>query len=104
MLEQILIYKWLLLGLLEIVAWTVTFFMLFARYKMRSRFWFRAASVLFFLTGVIPQALLGILNFLHAGEIDTFTLVLLLLLLYGFTIGRRQVQRLDRWASRRFSK
>jgi hypothetical protein len=102
MLDDILAYRWLLLGLMEVVAWSVTFFMLYARYKLRSQRWFRIASVLFFLTGVIPQASLGILNFMAVGNVDVFTLILVLLLLYGFTMGRRQVRRLDQWACRRF--
>ncbi|MCH3959699.1 MAG: hypothetical protein LKE51_10020 [Selenomonas sp.] len=81
----------------------VTFFMLYARYKLRSQRWFRIASILFFMTGVIPQVSLGILNFMAVGTVDVFTLVLVLLLLYGFTLGRRQAQRLDRWAYRRFN-
>ena len=103
MLNEILNYKWLLLGGMEVVAWSVTFFMLYARYKLRSQRWFRIASILFFMTGVIPQVSLGILNFMAVGTVDVFTLVLVLLLLYGFTLGRRQAQRLDRWAYRRFN-
>ena len=104
MLNEILNYKWLLLGGMEVVAWSVTFFMLYARYKLRSQRWFRIASILFFLTGVIPQVSLGILNFMAVGAVDVFMLVLVLLLLYGSTLGRRQVQQLDRWASRRFGR
>ena len=103
MMAVVLVYKWYLLAGLEMVAWGVTFFLFYARYKLRSRPWFRAASVLFLLTGVIPQVLLGILNFLSSGQIDTFTLVIVLLLLYGATLGRRQVHRLDAWAKKKFS-
>ena len=43
------------------------------------------------------------MNFYQQGEVDGFTLVIVVLLLYGATLGRRQVWKLDRWAKRRFS-
>ena len=103
MIQAILDEKWLVLGSLEVAAWSVTFAMLYARYKLRSARWFRMLTVLFFLTGVIPQVLLGVLNFLAAGEVDLFTLVIVLLLVYGSPLGKRQVQRLDAWAKKKFA-
>ena len=103
MIQAILASKWMLLGVLEVAAWSVTFAMLYVRYKLRSARWFRIFTVLFFLTGVIPQVLLGVLNFLAAGKVDVFTLVIVLLLVYGSTLGKRQVQRLDGWAKKKFS-
>jgi hypothetical protein len=95
--------KWILLLMLEIFAWSSTFFMFYARYKMRSSFWFKTASVLFALTGVIPQVSLGIVNFIAKKELDLFSLVILLLTIYGLTIGKKQVQKLDYWAKGKFS-
>lgn len=102
--DTILAYRWLLLGSLEVVAWSVTFAMLYARYKLRSERWFKRGAVLFFLTGVFPQAGLGILNYLAVGAVDVFTLVIAGLLLYGSTVGRRQVRKLDAWAKRYFAQ
>ena len=102
MLERILQNKWYFLVSLEITAWTVTFLMLYARYRLHSSLLFHIFSVLFVLTGVLPQVSLGILNFMTKQEIDLFTLVIVLLLIYGFTIGRSQVRRLDDWARHKF--
>ena len=82
--------KWIILLTLEFFAWLITFFMLYARYKMQSPFWFKAASILFALTGVIPQVSLGIVNFITTKELDLFTFAILLLIIYGLTIGKKQ--------------
>ena len=49
--------KWLILLVLEVFAWSATFFMLYARYKMQSDFWFKAASAMLIMTGFVPQIL-----------------------------------------------
>lgn len=77
--------------------------MFYARYKIKSNFWFKAASVILLFTGFIPQLLLGVINFIDKKEIDVFTLVLVLLIVYGCTIGKRHVQQLDAWAKAKFS-
>jgi hypothetical protein len=96
--------KWVILVGLEVLAWSSTFFLLYARYGLRSSFWFKVGTVLFALTGVIPQVLMGIVNFIATRKIDLFTLIIVLLLLYGFTIGKKHVKKLDNWAQAKFSK
>lgn len=96
--------KWIILLILEIFAWSATGFMFYARYKMQSSFWFRLASVMLVLTGVIPQVLLGVLNFVATKEIDLFTLVIVLLIMYGCTIGKKHIRKLDKWVQKKFSK
>ena len=96
--------KWLILLILEFFAWSATIFMFYARYRMQSSFWFRAAAAMGVLTGVIPQVLLGVMNFAETKEIDIFTTIIVLLIVYGLTIGKSHVQRLDLWAQRNFSK
>ena len=103
-LEFLLENKWVILVCLEVLAWTSTFFLLYARYRLKSSFWFKVATALFALTGVIPQVLMGIINFISTKRIDLFTLIIVLLLLYGFTIGKQHVKRLDAWAQTKFSK
>lgn len=95
--------KWLILLTFEILAWAATFFMLYARYRMQSRLWFRVAVGIGVLTGVIPQVSLGVVNFAQTREIDVFTAVVALLLAYGLTVGKNHVRRLDAWAKRRFA-
>lgn len=97
-------YKWIILFALEIVAWSVTVFMFYARYRMQSVLWFKISTVLFAITGVIPQVLLGIANFMMTNEIDLFTSVIVLLIVYGFTLGKKQVKKLDAWAQVKFSR
>lgn len=96
--------KWTILVSLEVLAWSSTFFLLYARYGLQSAFWFKIATVLFALTGVIPQVTMGIINFIATKELDVFTLVIVLLLIYGFTIGKKHVKKLDAWAKMKFSK
>lgn len=95
--------RWIVLFTLEIFAWSSTFFMLYARYKMQSSFWFKTASVLFALTGVIPQVSLGIVNLITKKELDLFSLAILLLIIYGLTIGKKQAKQLDSWAKDKFA-
>jgi hypothetical protein len=96
--------KWMILVSLEVLAWSSTFFLLYARYGLKSSFWFKVATVLFALTGVIPQVLMGIINFIATRKIDVFTLIIVLLIIYGFTIGKNHVKKLDAWAQRKFAK
>ncbi len=96
--------KWVILVIFEVLAWCSTFFLLYARYGLKSSFWFKAATVLFALTGVIPQVIMGIVNFISTRKIDMFTLIIVLLILYGFTIGKSHVKKLDTWAQAKFSK
>ena len=96
--------KWAILFILEIFAWSATIFMFYARYKMQSQFWFKVASTILILTGVIPQVLLGVVNFVATKEIDLFTLVIVLLIIYGLTFGRQHVQKLDSWAQKNLSR
>lgn len=96
--------KWVILGSLEVLAWLSTFFLLYARYGLKSGIWFKIATVLFALTGVIPQVLMGIINFISTKTIDLYTLIIVLLIIYGFTIGKSHVKKLDSWAQAKFSK
>ncbi len=103
-LNTLMEYKWIILFVLEVVAWSVTIFMFYARYRMQSNLWFKMGTVLFALTGVIPQVILGVINFIVVKEVDIFTFVILLLLVYGFTIGKKQVKKLDAWAQIKFAR
>lgn len=95
-------YKWWILIGFEVLAWSSTFFMFYARYGMQSKRWFKFGVVAFTLTGVIPQVLMGIMNFIATLEIDWFTLVIVVLILYGFTFGKKEVKKIDAWMQRKF--
>ena len=57
-------YKWGILIGLEVLAWTCTFFLFYARYRLQSNFWFKVGSILFAITGIIPQVIIGTINFI----------------------------------------
>ncbi len=103
-LNTIMEYKWIILFAMEVVAWFVTIFMFYARYRMQSTRWFKFSTVVFALTGVIPQVILGVINFFVVKEVDAFTSVIIVLLVYGFTLGKKQVKKLDAWAQIKFAR
>ena len=94
--------KWPILLGLEVLAWLATFFMLYARYRMKSKLWFQVGTGLVVATGIIPQVALGIINYVTVQEIDMFTVVIVILLLYGATLGKKHIRRLDDWAREKF--
>lgn len=55
-------------------------------------------------TGVIPQVIIGMINFLVKRELDVFTGVIVLLIIYGVTLGKKQVKKMDTWAQKKFQK
>ena len=95
--------KWFILALLEVLAWTSTFYMLFARYKWNSKLGFKVGVILTIVTGVIPQVTLGIIYFVATRHVDLFTIIIILLIIYGATIGKKDVKRLDKWAKEKYS-
>ncbi|PKR83172.1 hypothetical protein [Heyndrickxia camelliae] len=102
--SYVLAHKWFILVSLEVLAWASTFFLFYARYGLKSSIWFRIASVLFAITGIIPQVIIGVINFVHTRKLDIFTLIIVVLLIYGFTFGKKEVKKLDAWAQKKFSK
>jgi hypothetical protein len=102
--QSLVEHKWVILATLEIFAWASTFFMLLARYKWHSKTGFKMGVVLTVVTGVIPQILLGIINFITTRHVDLFTLIIVLLIIYGATIGKKDIKRLDKWAREKYSE
>ncbi|MGI6451530.1 MAG: hypothetical protein ACOX3R_15090 [Desulfitobacteriia bacterium] len=96
--------KWIILLIIEVLAWLSTFFMLYARYRLQSKQLFKLGTILTLMTGVVPQVTLGIINLITLKRVDAFTVVILLLILYGLTLGKRQIKRIDQWAKRKFGK
>ncbi|MCM3764440.1 hypothetical protein [Neobacillus niacini] len=96
--------KWIILVTLEVLAWASIFFLLYARYRLKSDTWFKVATVLTVITGVIPQVLMGIVNFIFAKKVDLFTVIILVLIIYGFTIGKKHIKKLDTWAQNKFTR
>ncbi len=104
MMALFLEYRWFLLAAMEIIAWASTFLMFYARYRLRSAALFRAGVALTVLTGVIPQVGMGIVNYLGTREIDLFTAVIVALIIYGATAGKKDVRRLDAWVEKKYGR
>ncbi len=100
----ILDYKWLILATLEVLAWASTFFMFYARYGLRSNRLFKLGIFLTVITGILPQVSMGIINYAATRQIDIYTGVIILLIIYGLTIGKKDVKKVDQWAQKTFSK
>ena len=97
-------YRWLILAVLEVLAWASTFLMFYARYRLRSTALFRAGALLTILTGVLPQIGMGIINYIGTREIDLFTAVIVALILYGATAGKKDIRRLDTWMQNKYGR
>lgn len=96
--------RWWLLLFFEVLAWIATIFMLFARYKLQSQSLFKWGVVLTVLTGVVPHVTLGIVNYIESRRVDVYTVVIVGLIIYGLTLGKKDIQRLDAWAKQYFAK
>lgn len=103
--RAVLVNKWLILLIFEILAWVSTFLMFYTRYFLKSKTLFIFATILGTTTGVIPQISLGVLNFINEKKIDAFLIVILLLILFSCTFGKKLVKKLDeaivKWADRK---
>lgn len=45
---------------------------------------------------------MGILNFFATWNIDWFTLIIVILIAYGLTFGKKEVKKTDGWMKRKF--
>ncbi len=103
--NYILLNKWALLAALELLAWSSTFFMLYARYRMGSKVWFKIGAVLTVSTGVIPQVALGIINLIMQKKLDLFYVGYSPPYPLRFNLRpQKKMKQLDQWARRKFSK
>jgi hypothetical protein len=93
--DLILNHKWLILLSFEVSAWGFTFLMFYARYWIESKKLFFLFTFLAFLTGWVPHLALMIMNFFNSKTIGSFEITVLLLLLYGLTIGKKHLLKLD---------
>jgi hypothetical protein len=94
---QLLEYKWIILFIVEVFAWVSTFMMFYLRYFLRNRLFFKISAIFAVLTGIIPQLYLMIANIIKTREIGFFEVVVTCLVIYGFTIGKRHIKRIDNW-------
>ena len=94
--------KWILAIGLEATFWALLLAFLLLRY----RYGRDGASVAVLVAIVLDHVgLLGLAawDYAETGNVSTYTVAILALLVYAVTIGRGDVRRLDAWAKRRFS-
>ncbi len=95
--------KWMLAIACEAAFWTlfVTFGLL------RYRFGRERASVFVLVAIVLDHVALlalGVWDYVDTGHVSTFTVLIIALLVYALTLGKRDMKRVDAWAKRRFSR
>ena len=94
--------KWILAVATEAAFWTLFVSFLLLRYR-----WGRDGASIVVLAAIVLDhvVLLGLAvwDFTETGAVSPFTVAILALLVYAFTLGRRDMARVDGWAKRRFS-
>ncbi|PSL40785.1 hypothetical protein B0H99_104247 [Planomicrobium soli] len=102
--DLLLAHKWTILISCDIVAWSATFYMFYARYWLESKIRVLISFSISTGLGYTPHVVLGVLNFLERKSIDFFTLFLLSMFLFGITIGKKYIMIIDRkiqaWATK----
>jgi hypothetical protein len=94
--------KWILAVGFEAAFWVLFLAFLLLRY----RFGRDGASVAVLIAIVVDHVgLLGLAvwDFAATGHISAYSLVVLGILVYALTLGRRDMVRVDAWAKRRFT-
>ena len=94
--------KWILAVGTEAAFWTLFVSFLLLRY----RYGRDGASLVVLAAIVLDHVVLlglGAWDVAREGTVSPFTVAILALLLYAFTLGRGDMRRVDAWAKRRFS-
>jgi hypothetical protein len=95
--------KWILAIALEATFWI----MLAAFLVLRYRYGVEGVTRLFVIGVVLDTAgfvALGAWDYASTGHLNAYTLVIAGLVLYGLTLGKRDMRRLDAWMRRRFAR
>lgn len=94
--------KWVLAIACEVAFWTLFVSFLVLRYRYG-----RDDASIMVLIAIIADHVavlaLGVWDYVETGKVNLFTLFVLGILLYAFTLGRRHTERVDAWAKRRFT-
>lgn len=103
MIDFILQFKWLFLILGEVVFWVSLLGFFVLRYALgrekESKYF-----ILAWLLSDVWLLVLGFLDYRRTGEIGTFQIVIVIVLLYALTFGRSDMKKLDRWVKRQIRK
>jgi hypothetical protein len=95
--------KWILAIGAEATFWALFLAFLLLRYRYGRDGASLAVLAVIVLDHVV---LLGLAawDYAETGRVSTYTVVILALLVYAVTVGRRDLRRVDAWAKRRFSR
>jgi hypothetical protein len=91
--------KWILAASFEAAFWVVLSVFLVLRYRYAMEKVTRP-FVVFIVLDTIAILSLGVWDFAETGSLSLYTGTLVVLLAYGFTIGKEHMRRLDRWMAR----
>jgi len=95
MISILLEYKWWILLSCELIAWAATFYMFYAMYWLKSNLQFIIAGLVALLTGYVPHITLAFADFLKYREINSFLVVVVILFVFGITIGRKYISKIE---------
>ena len=105
MMQLLIENKWAILIVCETTAWLTTFYMLYARYWLKSNIQFYIFGAIAIVTGYLPHVLIGILNIIKFQKLDGFTIVIILLFIFAFSLGKKVVSKMDsgiqKWVNKR---
>ncbi|MGF9891452.1 hypothetical protein ABEX78_22575 [Priestia megaterium] len=89
MIELLLLYKWWIIGICEATAWIATYFMFRAKIVSKSNAKFRLYGAIAGITGYGPHFGLGIYNYFVTKRIDSFLIVIAVILVVGIIFWRQ---------------
>lgn len=103
MINFILEYKWLFFIFGEIIFWGSIIGFLLLRYGLGLDKLSKYLIIIWLLSDLWLLAL-GVLDYIETGSIDAFQIVIVVVLIYVFTAGKSDLQKLDRMIKRKFEK
>jgi hypothetical protein len=92
--------KWILAIGFEVAFWA----MLAAFLVLRYRYGMEGITRVFVIGVVLDTAgilALGIWDFAETGTVSSYTLLIVALIVYSLTFGKKDMRRLDRWMARK---
>lgn len=101
MIDLIVNFKWYLFIIGEIIFWGCIVSSLIVRYKYNNKKISQFLIKIWFISD-LWLLILAVIVYLKTGEIDTFQIIILLALIYGFTEGKKDLKKLDIYFEKRY--
>lgn len=100
MIEFVLDYKWYFFIAGEIIFWGSLIGFLMLRYAFNLKKLSKYAVVLW-LASDLWLVTIGILDYIRSGTIDRFQIIIVIIVIYALTAGKKDFKRLDRWIQKK---